>query len=69
MNLSLQRYYFSTTVKFRTFSVQSLFRYWVFEKNDGFFTGAHFGYSYYNPKGAFFYLLKDYQVIFLRLLN
>lgn len=48
MNLSLQRYYFSTTVKFRTFSVQSLFRYWVFEKNDGFFTGAHFGYSYYN---------------------
>lgn len=40
--------YFSTTVKFRTFSVQPEFRYWVLEKNDGFFTGAHLGYSYYN---------------------
>lgn len=40
--------YFSTTVKFRTLAFQPEFRYWLSKNNDGFFTGAHFGYSYYN---------------------
>ena len=35
--------YFKTTIKFRTFSVQPEFRYWL-----GFFAGAHFGLAYYN---------------------
>ena len=40
--------YFKTTIKFRTFSVQPEFRYWLSENNDGFFAGAHFGLAYYN---------------------
>lgn len=40
--------YFKTTIKFRTFSVQPEFRYWLSENNDGCFAGAHFGLAYYN---------------------
>lgn len=40
--------YFKTTIKFRTFSVQPEFRYWLSENNDGFFAGAHFGLASYN---------------------
>ena len=40
--------YFKATVKFRTFAVQPEFRYWPSAKNNGFFTGAHFGLAYYN---------------------
>ena len=40
--------YFTSTIKFRTFSVQPEFRYWLSEENDGFFGGAHFGLAYYN---------------------
>ena len=40
--------YFKTTIKFRTFSVQPEFRYWLSENNDGFFAGEHFGLAYYN---------------------
>ena len=42
------RDYFKTKIKFRTFSVQPEFRYWLSENNDGFFAGAHFGLAYYN---------------------
>lgn len=40
--------YFRSTIKFRTFSIQPEFRYWLSQKNDGFFAGAHFGLTYYN---------------------
>jgi hypothetical protein len=40
--------YFKSTIKFRTFSVQPEFRYWLSDENDGFFAGAHFGLAYYN---------------------
>lgn len=40
--------YFKSTVKFRTFAIQPEFRYWLSERNDGFFAGAHFGLAYYN---------------------
>ena len=40
--------YFKSTIKFRTLTIQPEFRYWFSEKNDGFFTGAHFGMAYYN---------------------
>ena len=40
--------YFTSTVKFRTLSVQSEFRYWFNENNQKFFVGAHFGYAQYN---------------------
>lgn len=40
--------YFTSTIKFRNFSVQPEFRYWLSENNDGFFAGAHFGMVFYN---------------------
>ncbi len=43
--------YFTPTVKFRTLAIQPEIRYWFSEKNlcnDGWFTGAHFGFAYYN---------------------
>lgn len=42
--------YFKSTTKFRTLAFQPEFRYWPWaaERNDGFFTGAHFGLAYYN---------------------
>jgi hypothetical protein len=40
--------YFKTTIKFRTFAVQPEFRYWLSDKNDGFFVGTHLGLAYYN---------------------
>ena len=41
--------YFTSTIKFRTFTIQPEIRYW-FSGNakDKFFVGAHFGMSYYN---------------------
>lgn len=40
--------YFTYKVKFRTFSVQPEFRFWISPENDRFFIGAHFGMSYFN---------------------
>lgn len=40
--------YFKSTIKFRTFSFQPEFRYWLSPNNDGLFAGAHFGLTYYN---------------------
>lgn len=40
--------YFKSTIKFRTFAVQPELRYWLSERNDGFFAGAHIGLAYYN---------------------
>lgn len=40
--------YFTSTVKFRTLTVQPEVRYWLHEDNQGFFAGAHFGYAQYN---------------------
>lgn len=40
--------YFKSTIKYRTLAIQPELRYWFSEENDGFFTGAHFGYAYYN---------------------
>ena len=40
--------YFTSTVKFRTFSIQPEVRYWLKESNVGFFAGTHFGLGYYN---------------------
>lgn len=40
--------YFTSTIKFRNFSVQPEFRYWFSKENDRFFLGAHFGMAYYN---------------------
>ena len=40
--------YFTSTVKFRTFTVQPEARYWFSPENSGLFLGAHFGLSYYN---------------------
>lgn len=41
--------YFSSTVKFRTFSVQPELRYWFSNKgNDGWYAGVHAGLAYYN---------------------
>lgn len=40
--------YFTQPIKFRTLAFQPEFRYWLSEKNDGFFAGAHFGLAYYN---------------------
>ena len=38
----------SQTVKFRTFTIKPEVRYWFSENNEHFFTGAHFGMSYFN---------------------
>lgn len=40
--------YFTSTIKFRTFALQPELRYWLNEKNEGWFGGAHFGMAYYN---------------------
>lgn len=40
--------YFKSTLKFRTFSFQPEVRYWLSEHNTGFYSGIHFGLSYYN---------------------
>lgn len=41
--------YFTSTIKFRTFTIQPELRYWFKgNANDKFFIGAHFGMSYYN---------------------
>ena len=41
--------YFTSTIKFRTFTIQPEIRYWFADNvNDKFFLGAHFGLSYYN---------------------
>lgn len=40
--------YFTSTIKLRTLTLQPELRYWLKEKNDGFFAGAHFGMAWYN---------------------
>ncbi len=40
--------YFTSTVKFRTFTVQPEARYWFNPENTGLFVGAHLGMSFYN---------------------
>jgi len=43
--------YFTSDIKFRTFSIQPEIRYWFSEKdfcNDNWFIGAHFGLAFYN---------------------
>ena len=53
--------YFKATVKFRTFAVQPEFRYWPSAKNNGFFTGAHFGLAYFNFAFNGEYRYQDYN--------
>ena len=40
--------YFTSTRKFRTFTVMPEVRYWLRPDNQGFFVGAHAGFCYYN---------------------
>lgn len=40
--------YFTSSIKFRTLTVQPEFRYWFNKKNQKYFIGAHFGYAQYN---------------------
>ncbi len=40
--------YFKSTVKFRTFAVQPEVRYWLSDRNDGWFAGIHGTLAYYN---------------------
>lgn len=40
--------YFTSTVKFRTLTLQPELRYWFSEHNDGWFVGAHFGLGWFN---------------------
>lgn len=40
--------YFSSKVKFRALGIQPELRYWFSESSEGWFTGAHVGYSSYN---------------------
>lgn len=40
--------YFTSTVKFRNFSVQPELRYWPKSNYKGLFVGAHMGFAYYN---------------------
>lgn len=56
--------YFTETVKFRTFSIQPEFRYWIFKQqhgNDRLFIGAHFGMSYYNIATNGLYRYQDHN--------
>ena len=40
--------YCTTTIKFRTFTVEPELRYWFNENNQRFFIGAHLGFAHYN---------------------
>ena len=40
--------YFKQTLKFRMLSIQPEVRYWFSEDNNGWFSGAHFGWASYN---------------------
>ena len=53
--------YFTSTVKFRNFSVYPEFRYWPKSNYEGFFIGPHLGFAYYNFAfdGAWRYQDKD----------
>ncbi len=53
--------YFSSTIKFRTFTVQPEVRYWYSDRNDGWFTGAHFGLAYYNIATDGAYRTQDHD--------
>ena len=53
--------YFTSELKFRTFAVQPEVRYWFSEKNDGWFTGAHFGFAYYNVAWCGDWRIQDYR--------
>lgn len=53
--------YFASTTKFRTHSVQPEVRYWFKADNDGCFTGAHFGMTYYNVATNSTYRVQDHN--------
>ncbi len=40
--------YFTSKLKFRTFTIQPEARYWLTPDNEGWFGGVHFGMGYYN---------------------
>ena len=52
--------YFSSTVKFRTFTLQPEARYWFSEK-EGWFAGAHAGLAYYNFAWGGKWRVQDYD--------
>ncbi len=53
--------YFKSTIKFRTLAIQPEIRYWFSGKNDGLFTGAHIGISYFNFAFDGDYRYQDYK--------
>ena len=53
--------YFKSTVKFRTLSLQPELRYWLKERNDGIFAGAHVGLAYYNYAFGGPYRYQDHK--------
>ena len=54
--------FFDSRTKFRTFTAQPELRYWFSPRNDGFFTGAHFGLSYYNVALGGDYRYQDHNM-------
>lgn len=52
--------YFSCTRKFRTITVLPEARYWFRPDNNGFFVGAHFGFSFYNYANNGDYRYQDH---------
>ncbi len=52
---------FVERTKFRTFTVQPEFRYWVRRANDGFFVGLHGGMGYYNYALAGDWRIQDHD--------
>ena len=54
--------YIGTQTKFRTFTMQPELRYWLREDNDGFFTGLHFGMSYYDVAFGGDYRYQDHHM-------
>ena len=53
--------YFTSDLKFRTFAVQPEVRYWFSKKNDGWFTGAHYGFAYYNVAWGGKWRIQDHR--------
>ena len=53
--------YFTSTIKFRTFSLQPEVRYWFSEENEGWFVGAHLGMAYFNFATDGAYRTQDHK--------
>ena len=53
--------YFKSTIKFRVFGSMPELRYWVSERNDGVYVGAHFGFAYYNVAFDGAYRYQDHN--------